>query len=374
MLRHARTGVAMAIALWLVACAGGSGPQESQQAGSFQLTYCATAADCGGDDVCLPADCDENCVPDASGQCLSCSSGARGICVPAPQTSEPGEREGGEDANSGAIGDCFAHRLGDPNVCDRQVDWAVHAIQTCADRGAFLVDYHAMLTCPGAWPSGAVLTCCFWEGEPEPPPPPPGECIEMPFPAEPDAAGNPDPKDMASRLCQDMGMELRDLYPLDGREDGQVGTWMAVCCPGDGLPPEPPPPPPVPETCYQELVGDGHCPADPNVDLKMMAWERCQERGGELRDLIVRRLCEDGTFGALVATCCVPGEVEPPPPPEPPPPECQEHVVPADPAIDPRELAQRLCDQQNLLLADVYPMVLDDGTIRAWIVRCCPSL
>lgn len=373
--RIARTGVAAALTLFLVACAGGTGPEESQQrTESFQLTYCSTSADCGDDNVCLPADCDENCVPDATGQCLSCTAAGRGICVPAPETTDPGEREGDTDGGQGSIGDCFAHRLGDPNVCGRQVDWAMNAIQTCAERGALLVDFHAMLTCPGGWPSGAVLTCCFWEGEPEPPPPPPpGECVELPFPAELDPAGNADPKEAAYRLCRDLGMELRDLYPLDGRENGQPQTWMAVCCRGDAWPPEPPPPPPVPETCYQESVGDGQCPADPDTDLKMMAWERCQDRGGELRDLMVRRACEDGTFGALVATCCVPGDGEPPPPPEPPPSQCLEQVLPNDPAVDPREQAQRVCDQQNLLLVDVSPMVLDDGTIRAWIVRCCTT-
>jgi hypothetical protein len=430
------------LGLFLIACSDPLPEADLQGSEAFQLSYCSSEGDCREGTICLPAACGDQCIPDPDGRCKECPAGARGICMPPPSSGDQDPDPNGS-GGQGPIGECFADRLGEPGACGARMDWARMALDTCAARGSILIDLHSLLTCPDGWPSGVVFTCCAWgDLPPDQPwdPPMPEECMELPIPADPNDPAN-DPKSVAWDMCLQMGMDLRDLYPLDGQENGLIMTWMAVCCLGGGHPPDEPPPHdhqcewipsgdgncngqtdwkrelhercasmggdlrdvefvpgcpdgsplhatglccfgsnqppnPGPETCFQEPIGDGTCGNDPGFDLKMMAHERCMALGAELRDLAIRHTCADGSYGALIATCCMPSYDEPPPVDPPRPEGCEEVPLPWDPAdssTDPKEMAYRVCSQKNLILADLYPRIMEDGTIRAWVALCCAT-
>jgi hypothetical protein len=306
--------------LGVAACSGGSVADDASKTGTagFQLTTCVSDADCGDGSACLPEQCDATCVPDANGRCQPCPAQAGGICMPT--------------ASGGTVPaapDCFASRLGDPAACELGADWGRQAVDACAAKGAELIDLHALLTCPDGRPSGVVFTCCAYAGTTPIDPPVPSECVQMPVrfdPNSPDPMSG-DPKMAAYEQCLSMGMDLRDLQPIDPGPDGTPMTWLATCCIGAVTPP-----PPDPNVCTEIPVKADPANPDPMfADPKMAAYEQCRAMGLELRDIKPGEADASGAVYVWFASCCGTTVT----PPEPPIPEkCFDIPMPLDCAAD----------------------------------------
>ncbi|MBP7126777.1 hypothetical protein KBD49_10480 [Myxococcota bacterium] len=260
-------------------------------------------------------------------------------------------------------GECIEMPVpGGPGMDPKEMAWRL-----CSDRNLVLADLRPARTDAAGQVDEWMAVCCG-DVPVEPPPPDPGACARIPVkvdPTSPDPAQG-DPKMVAYRQCQAMGLELRDLEPGWADPTGMVREWIATCC---GPVVEPPPPPP-PGECIEMPV-----PGGPGMDPKEMAWRLCSGRNLVLADLRPGRTDASGQVYQWMAVCCGDVPVEPPPPD---PGACTRVPVKVDPTSpdpvqgDPRMAADLQCKAMGLYLQDLQPGWTDPaGMVREWIATCC---
>lgn len=110
-----------------------------------------------------------------------------------------------------------------------------------------------------------------------------------------------DVKTEAFLACQDVGLELIDLYVDSGACGGQIAMAKYTCCPL----PLPSDPPPDTNACFDGEVGDGVA-CQSAADLKAQAIDACDAKGGALTDLWFADGCPDGESSKAGFSCCLP--------------------------------------------------------------------